>query len=196
MYLGDNLLAVLKALVSGQISINDSAPKFVYFDVLGLFAIWYRQDVGKIVNCLVVIATVIYLVSLKSQPQGAERFSVEIRICFVISALLSLAWQQYKLALQRLLSGLSAAAVGTLVYAKLIGLVDLTMFWYSRPILLLPTYLSVGLGSYIWAANKFPSRSVRYASIFHLPMLLTWNVLFSLIVWQQKSLVSPWAYQL
>lgn len=61
---GDNILAVLKYLATSDMLAFSSEyrhGKMVFFDVLGLFVIAYPYRIGSIINCMVVMAVVLYL---------------------------------------------------------------------------------------------------------------------------------------
>ncbi|XP_051876368.1 endoplasmic reticulum metallopeptidase 1 isoform X2 [Pristis pectinata] len=61
---GDNILAVLQYLATSE-ELADSTQyrhgSVVFFDVLGLFVVAYPKRIGTIINCLVAVATVLYL---------------------------------------------------------------------------------------------------------------------------------------
>ncbi|KAK1334507.1 hypothetical protein QTO34_005513 [Cnephaeus nilssonii] len=69
---GDNILAVLKYLATSDVLVSSSKYRhgnMVFFDVLGLFVIAYPSRVGSIINCMVVMAGVLYLGKKLLQPK-------------------------------------------------------------------------------------------------------------------------------
>ncbi|XP_062905257.1 endoplasmic reticulum metallopeptidase 1 [Mobula hypostoma] len=61
---GDNILAVLQYLAMSE-ELADSTQyrhgSMVFFDVLGMFVVAYPKRIGTIINCLVAVATALYL---------------------------------------------------------------------------------------------------------------------------------------
>lgn len=60
-HMGANALAILKHL-SSKIDFSevdtDSSGKMVYFDVFGLFMIFYPRWAGMVIDCVIAIATI------------------------------------------------------------------------------------------------------------------------------------------
>lgn len=80
---GDNILAVLKYLATSDVLVSSSKYRhgnMVFFDVLGLFVIAYPSRVGSIINCMVVMAAVLYLGKKLLQPKhNSEYFPLKLQ---------------------------------------------------------------------------------------------------------------------
>lgn len=76
LLIGDNILAVLKYLATSDIltaAADYRHGNMVFFDVLGLFVIAYPSRVGSIINCMVVMAVVLYLGKKLLQPKHKSK---------------------------------------------------------------------------------------------------------------------------
>lgn len=73
---GDNILAVLKHLVMSEKLADASEYRhgnMVFFDLLGVVVVAYPARVGTIINCLVCMATFLYLGKKYVMPSSAGR---------------------------------------------------------------------------------------------------------------------------
>lgn len=76
LFLGDNILAVLKHLAMSERLADSSEYRhgnMVFFDLLGVFVVAYPARVGTILNYVVATATFLYLAKKASLPGNVGR---------------------------------------------------------------------------------------------------------------------------
>ncbi|KAK6042828.1 hypothetical protein COOONC_19667 [Cooperia oncophora] len=153
---GENVLAVVRAILKSpylvQAASFDEANKWVFYDVVGLFTIFYTVSVGQILNygaCLLVAALVAFRIR-----SGAYTFSdlgqaFFHHICTFVAMVLTM-----------------------VVVVVLVLKFDLVMCWYKLPEIVAPLYvlpmLIVGCTAHTYFADKTKVRNiemVQYDSI-------------------------------
>ncbi|XP_054439081.1 endoplasmic reticulum metallopeptidase 1 isoform X3 [Pteronotus mesoamericanus] len=116
---GDNILAVLKYLATSDMLVSSSKYRhgnMVFFDVLGLFVIAYPSRVGSIINCMVVMAAVLYLGKKLLQPRHKTANYVKDFFCGLGITLIS--W--------------FTSLVTVLIIAVFISLIGQSLSWYNH----------------------------------------------------------------
>ena len=87
--LGDNILAVLKYLLTSERLADSSEYRhgnMVFFDLLGFVAVAYPARVGTILNYIVATATFLYLAKRASLPGNGGRSPFPVLdVCYVMS---------------------------------------------------------------------------------------------------------------
>ncbi|ELK31880.1 Endoplasmic reticulum metallopeptidase 1 [Myotis davidii] len=116
---GDNILAVLKYLATSDVLVSSSKYRhgnMVFFDVLGLFVIAYPSRVGSIINCMVVMAAVLYLGKKLLQPKhNTANYRKDFFCGFGIT-----------------LIGWFTSLVTVLIIAVFISLIGQSLSWYNH----------------------------------------------------------------
>ncbi|KAK0395524.1 hypothetical protein QR680_001324 [Steinernema hermaphroditum] len=143
---GDNVLAVVKALVKSlyldQQGYFDEGNRWVFYDVVGLFTIFYTIEIGAILNYSVVAAVLLIVL-----------FRIANQI-YTFSDLITAFYHHF-------LSTLSMAVVGV-VLLGVIHISDLTMCWYSMPEIVFPLYIIpmiiAGCGTHSYIARTYKKR--------------------------------------
>ncbi|XP_015417999.1 PREDICTED: endoplasmic reticulum metallopeptidase 1 [Myotis davidii] len=119
LLIGDNILAVLKYLATSDVLVSSSKYRhgnMVFFDVLGLFVIAYPSRVGSIINCMVVMAAVLYLGKKLLQPKhNTANYRKDFFCGFGIT-----------------LIGWFTSLVTVLIIAVFISLIGQSLSWYNH----------------------------------------------------------------
>ncbi|XP_032163418.1 endoplasmic reticulum metallopeptidase 1 isoform X2 [Mustela erminea] len=116
---GDNILAVLKYLATSDMLPSSSKYRhgnMVFFDVLGLCVIAYPSRVGAILNCMVVMAVVLYLGRKLLQPKHKTDTYRKDFFCALGITLIS--W--------------FTSLVTVLILAVFVSLIGQSLSWYSH----------------------------------------------------------------
>ncbi|XP_032722376.1 endoplasmic reticulum metallopeptidase 1 [Lontra canadensis] len=116
---GDNILAVLKYLATSDMLPSSSKYRhgnMVFFDVLGLFVIAYPSRVGTIINCMVVMAVVLYLGKKLLQPK--HKTDAYRRDFFCALGITLISW--------------FTSLVTALILAVFVSLTGQSLSWYSH----------------------------------------------------------------
>lgn len=116
---GDNILALLKHLVTSEILADPSEYRhgsMVFFDVLGLTMVAYPARVGSIINYMVAIATLIYLAKKCLRPSNVGgRYVLEL---VYGSCVFVLSW--------------FVVLLTVLIVALMVTLLGRSMFWFTH----------------------------------------------------------------
>ncbi|XP_007536139.2 endoplasmic reticulum metallopeptidase 1 [Erinaceus europaeus] len=116
---GDNILSVLKYLATSDILASSSKYQhgnMVFFDVLGLFVIAYPSRVGSIINCMVVMAVILYLGNKLLQPKHKTANYIKDFFCGLGITLI----------------GWFMSLVTVLIIAVFISLIGQSLSWYNH----------------------------------------------------------------
>ncbi|XP_055986560.1 endoplasmic reticulum metallopeptidase 1 [Sorex fumeus] len=116
---GDNILAVLKYLATSDVVAASSEYQHgnvVFFDVLGLFVVAYPSRMGSIINCMVVMAVVLYLGRKMLQPKRKTANYTKDFFCGLGITLIS--W--------------FTSLVTVLIIAVFISLIGQSLSWYNH----------------------------------------------------------------
>ncbi|KAK2501426.1 hypothetical protein MC885_018369, partial [Smutsia gigantea] len=116
---GDNILAVLKYLATSDMltaAADYRHGNMVFFDVFGLFVIAYPSRVGSIINCMVVMAVVLYLGKKLLQPKHKAANYTKDFFCGLGITLIS--W--------------FTSLVTVLIIAVFISLIGQSLSWYNH----------------------------------------------------------------
>uniref|UniRef100_A0A7I4Y688 FXNA-like protease n=1 Tax=Haemonchus contortus TaxID=6289 RepID=A0A7I4Y688_HAECO len=153
---GENVLAVVKAILASpylvQAATFDEANKWVFYDVVGLFTIFYTITVGQLINygaCALVAALVVFRIRSGT---------------YSLSDLGQAFWHH--------ICALVAMAITMVAIVVLVLKFDLVMCWYKLPEIVAPLYvlpmLIVGCTVHTYFADKTKVHNiemVQYDSI-------------------------------
>lgn len=153
---GENVLAVVRAILKSpylvQAATFDEANKWVFYDVVGLFTIFYTVTVGQILNygaCAFVVGLVIYRIQRGAYSLGDLGQAFWHHICAFVSMILTM-----------------------VIVVILVLKFDLVMCWYKLPEIVGPLYvlpmLIVGCTVHTHFADKNKVKNiemVQYDSI-------------------------------
>ncbi|KRT78797.1 Peptidase [Oryctes borbonicus] len=127
-HVGDNVLELVKKIANAPEveHINASFGKAVYFDVFGLFMVWYEEYRGTIINLVVIILSC--LVAYKSFLDFKLGRSWKSKIYLIVTSLvLLLSWV--------------FTVIGIIGISTLIDALNYSMSWYGSPFLIFGLYV-------------------------------------------------------
>lgn len=161
---GENVLAVVKALIKSPYLDKpgdfEQGNQWVFYDVVGLFTIFYPVDIGICFNyviSLLIFALIFYRI---------RKHFYDVTILF-------------QSIFHHVITGIVMFAAGSLIVLALIKL-DMVMCWYSLPELVFPIYifpmLTVGFSMHAVMAQLYKKRN---AEMVHFDAVL---LLFSLLL--------------
>lgn len=146
LFLGDNILAVLKYLAMSD-KLADSSEyrhgNMVFFDLLGVVVVAYPARVGTILNYMVAAATFIYLAKKASLPGNGGGSLLHCWICCFLRCLTKCLNAYPYSSGGRYVRDLACATgvailswlitlLSVLIIALLITLLGRSMFWYTH----------------------------------------------------------------
>ncbi|KAE9547906.1 hypothetical protein FO519_008885 [Halicephalobus sp. NKZ332] len=163
---GDNVLAVVKALIKSpyfeQPAHFNEGNKWVFFDFVGLFTVFYNVDNGVLMNAAVVVFVIFIIQRRLSHGQytiwdlGHAFF--DHTVAFIVML------------------------VAGLVIVAIVSALDLIMCWYSTPELVFPLYILPMMIAGLWvhSANAATKYSGIDAELFHYDsVLIIWAILLA-----------------
>uniref|UniRef100_A0A914YZK8 FXNA-like protease n=1 Tax=Panagrolaimus superbus TaxID=310955 RepID=A0A914YZK8_9BILA len=131
---GENILAVVKALIKSpyieQPAHFNEGNKWVFYDVVGLFTVFYEVNSGFFLN-LFVVACVVVLVAYRISVKAYTPLDLLYAFFHHFQALLAMA-------------GTGIILVG------IVKVLDLYMSWYSMPELVFPLYILPMIIAGLW----------------------------------------------
>ncbi|KAI1727718.1 peptidase family m28 domain-containing protein [Ditylenchus destructor] len=165
---GENVLALTKALIRSpylkQPANFQEGNRWVFYDVIGLFTIFYEVEQGAIVNYLTAIS--VFLL-------------VFYRIRSRVYTTTDLLWAFGHHATAFVLMFLTGV-----VLLGVTQLLNLTMFWYGMPELVFPFYILPMINTGFWVHSCVAEKKYKgiNAEMFHFDsVLLIWSALLVLL---------------
>jgi hypothetical protein len=164
---GENILAVVKALITSpyieQPAHFNEGNKWVFYDVVGLFTVFYEVNSGFFLN-IFVVALVVVLVACRINSNAYSFADLGHAFLHHFQALLAMA----------------GTGICLVIIVKVL---DLTMCWYSMPELVFPLYILPMIIAGLWVHSHVAE--TKYSGIdaemcHYDSVLLTWSFLLLL----------------
>ncbi|ODN00400.1 Endoplasmic reticulum metallopeptidase 1 [Orchesella cincta] len=184
-HMGSNALAILKHL-SKEVDfseIEDSDGKMVFFDVLGLFMIYYPRWAGILIDCLISLGTVATIGFFLTKAMGRSLKIVLVLLWLPLSAIFS--W-----AVGIGVAGLVAVFLNACGYAKPFysyPTLAIVIFGFPAAIaqIIVQSYALKRSPEASWMAQKLALAVILFVGTFitRAVYIISINLLFSVIAW-------------